>query len=144
MRVLRAASAIAALACWVGSFVLIARIIGLGFAIGDWIGLKGYEQQIADAQKVAIASQWQLVPPQILGGVCAFVTLRSNRLSGWWLPLFPVAFAASTLIGFLAIIGIVSEFHQSPRFASAILVGSGITFGVWHRRRKRKATEHRV
>jgi len=82
-RAVRAGAAGLSLLCMALSLTLLLRLGFLGFAIGGWTGLKGYEQAIADARHTAHTTELLLAILQVLGGAFAFITFR-RRLGVLW------------------------------------------------------------
>jgi hypothetical protein len=79
------------------SLTLLPKIGFLGFAIGGWTGLKGYEQAIVDARRTARTAELRLAILQLLGGVFAFITFK-RKLGVLWSPLFVVGFFGTTFV----------------------------------------------
>jgi hypothetical protein len=109
-RAIRAGAACLSLVCMALSLTLLLRLGFLGFAIGGWTGLKGYEQAIADARHTAHITELRLAILQVLGGAFAFITLR-RKLGVLWSPLFIVAFCGATFAILLLYAEIVTALH---------------------------------
>ena len=103
----RAATAVFGITCMVLSLMLLLRIGFLGFAIGGWTGLKGYEQAIVQARRTAKTAELELVFLQVVGGTSAFLIFRRKRGLAWS-PLFIVGFSSLTLVLFWLYIAVLT------------------------------------
>jgi len=77
-RLARLLAALLGVGCLFLSLALATKIGFLGFAIGGWTGLKGYEQAIVNARHMANVSMAQLAALQLIGGIIMFLGFAGN------------------------------------------------------------------
>jgi hypothetical protein len=109
-RIIRVSAAIATIGCLATSLMLLLKLGYLGFAVGAWKGLDGYEQAIIDARRAAKVAGYQLAAVQLFGGAFSFIAFRRG-LSVMWSPAFIVGFCAATAIMFWLHLEIGSAMH---------------------------------
>jgi hypothetical protein len=97
-QLVRAVAALVAIGCLVLSARFLLEIGFLGFAIGGWTGLKGYEKSLSEARAQSQAAMLRLVAVQIFGGASAFLALRRTGIGVAWLALFLAGFPIVTYV----------------------------------------------
>jgi hypothetical protein len=109
--IVRSAAALLVGGCFYLSFGLISKVGTLGFAIGGWTGLRGYEQAIMNARQMAQSAMIRLAVVQVLGGTFPFIALRRN-LRITWSPLFVLGFSIATVVLFWVYVESSMGIHQ--------------------------------
>jgi hypothetical protein len=111
-RLARLLAALLSVGCLLLSLVLASKIGFLGFAIGGWTGLKGYEQAIVNARHMADVSIAQLAALQLIGGVIMFLGFR-RKLGLAWSPVFVGGFSCATFVAWMVFVEIGTALHDA-------------------------------
>ena len=114
-RLARLLAALLSVGCLFLSLALATKIGFLGFAIGGWTGLKGYEQAIVSARHMANVSMAQLAALQLIGGIIMFLGFR-RKLGLAWSPVFVAGFSCATFVTGIVFLEIGTALHDARVF----------------------------